>query len=265
MLSPIEPGTRIGTYRVIGPYPHGGHRALDVTDATRIHLDVGPAVDWRDRAIQLLRASSIVASLDHPGIARIHGRGVLPDRRPWVASELADGIPLCDILAGRLLTIVETVTLVRDLAEIVAHAHARRIVHGAIRPHLVVMRTGDQPFPLQLGGWGEVSLARDAADGRADVHAIGAIAYRAVTGSYPAMVPPDLVAGVPGPVGALLAGMLARRITALQALATASRLATDRALAGPRFVRPRWTPVPLPDGERVADIYDFVAARADRS
>jgi hypothetical protein len=49
-------------------------------------------------------------------------------------------------------------------------------------------------------------------------------------------------------------------MTALEALATATRLSLPQL-----FARPRWTPAPLPDGERVENIIDLAAARQKRS
>jgi hypothetical protein len=252
-------GDRVGSYQIVGALPPSGYRAID-DDGTRVHLDVTSADDWRERALQHLRASQIAGSLEHAGIARIVGRGVLPDRRPWIASELADGMALSEVLARRRLTVAETVELVRDLAEIVAHAHARKIVHGAIRPHLIVLRTGERAFPIQLGGWGDLELG-DARE--ADLHAIGAIAYRALAGKPPAAIP-ALIPGVPAAVGALVLQLLAGQLTALEALVAASRLCGDRARAAPRIARPRWTPAPVPDGERIATVLDLANHRTDR-
>jgi hypothetical protein len=95
----------------------------------------------------------LLGSLDHPGIGRILARGVLPDHRPWIASELADGVPLSDILSRRTLAIDEALALVRDLAAILVPVHARCLVHGGIHQHAIVMRTGERsPDPARRLG-----------------------------------------------------------------------------------------------------------------
>jgi serine/threonine protein kinase len=262
----LEPGEHVDLFRVIGPYPGRAVRAVHVESQQRVVLDVDVLCgDWRERAVQLLRATTLLAGLDHPGIARIVARGVLGDRRPWFASELADGVVLSDILARRVLSVDETLALVRDLAAIVAHAHAHQLGHGAIHPHAIVMRTGERAFPIQLGAWSElrafgtdleaaVQLTPYAApeahyDGKADVYAIGVLAYRALTGRFPFAV--ELVAGVPGVVSALIVRMLAAdpraRPDAESVYLEALDLTGDRVLSGPRFARPRWTPSPLAD------------------
>jgi eukaryotic-like serine/threonine-protein kinase len=280
-LYPIEIGDQIETYQIVGSYPGGGYRAIDVTDHTRVHLEIGVANNWRTRVLQLLRTSSIAGSLGHPGVARIHGRGVLPDRRPWVASELAEGVPLCEVFARRLLAVDEAVALVRDLADIAAHAHVHHVVHGAIDPRVVLLCTGDRRSPIQLRGWSELrspgivdvappftaftapELAHGPIDGKVDVFSIGAIAYRGLTGRFPGAITPELVAGVPGVVGALVISMLAhdpaQRPTALQVVATASKLC-DHA-PSPRFARRRWTPAPVSALDCAADALDELSAR----
>jgi len=282
------PGDHVGPYRVIGPYPGGGFRALHIDHAQRAHLDVRSANagdGWRERSVQLLRAASLLGSLDHPGIARILDRGVLPDRRPWIASELAEGVPLSDILARRTLAVDETLALVRELASVVAHAHAHQLVHSAIHPHAIVMRTGERSSPIQLGAWGDVRAFHTELDetialtpyaapetdyeGSADVYSIGVLAHRALTGRFPGAVSPELVAGVPGVVSSLVVGMLARdpaaRPDACRIQVVTIELTGDRVLSGPRFSRPRWTPAPEPDGERLSSVIDLAEARHKRS
>ncbi len=258
-MNQLAAGSRIGPYRIIGDHPAGGYRA--VGGGRRVHLEVAEhALDWRARAIQLLRASSIVSTFDHAGIAPIVARGVLPDDpalptclrlAPWVASDLADGLALSEVLARRSLGVDETVALIRDIATVLASVHRRGLAHDALRPEVIVMRTGttaayppSQPVsPIQIGGWSELR----AGDGSGDLHALGVLAYRALTGRFPGIHPPELIAGVPGVVGALVIRMLAidpsERPDAETVAQDVAYLTADRSLSGPRFAR-RWTPVP---------------------
>jgi len=290
----LSPGDQVGAFRIAGTYPGGGYRALHVSTLDTAHLDVrSPADDeWRDQAVRGLRAATLVAALAHPGVARILDRGVLADRRTWLASELPEGVPLSDILARRALTARETQALTHDLANILAHAHERGLVHGAVHHHAIIMRTGERAYPIALGAWGDVfscapdnlpptpplftvytapELARGhAADGRADVFAIGVLAYRALTGRFPSR--PELVADAPDDLAALIVRMLApdpsHRPSAVEVVAaTAAPTTTDRATPRERLSRPRWTPAPPTSGEerRVADVIDFAIARRERT
>lgn len=240
-------GDRVGPYRLISPHPGGGWRA--VAGERRVHLEIDDSGDWRASAVAAMRLASQVAALEHPGVAKIVDRGVLPDsstktaNRAWIATELADGMVLSEIMGRRALAVDETLELIRDLASILAHLHERGLTHDAIKPHAITMRTGARSFQIQLGSWRELR----SGDGSSDIHALGILAYRAVTGRFPGLHVPELVPGVPGGVGALIVNMLAAdpddRPTAGEVLFVVGELSGDRALSGPRFTR-RWTPAP---------------------
>jgi len=287
----MGPGDQVGAYRVVATYPGGGYRALHVATQQCVHLDVRAADEWREQAVRGLRAATLVGALEHPGVARIVDRGVLADRRTWLASELAEGVPLGDVLARRQLTVDETIALVHDLAEVLAHAHERGLVHGAIQPYAIIMRTGERPFAISLGGWGDVrapdsvpaaaplftvytapELVRGVFDGRADSYALGVLAHRALTGRFPTT--PEWLDGAPDSFASLIVRALALepagRPTAAELMAktsTAVGMQDDRALPSTRLSRPRWTPAPPTSGEerRVADIIDLAIARRQRT
>jgi serine/threonine protein kinase len=104
--------------------------------------------------------------------------------------------------------------LLRDLVDILEHAHRRGVIHRGLRPDRVVI-TADRRYPLCVPDWSE-AIAHDAAvqvphpmwegvshyvapelahqlahgtqehiDDRVDMFALGVIAYRALTGRLP--------------------------------------------------------------------------------
>lgn len=244
-------GDRVGGYRLIGHHPGGGFRAVSITNPRlRVHLELASEVDWRTPAVDMLRIASLVGSLEHPGVARVVDRGVV-DHRAWLATELADGVALSEIMSRRTLGVDEVIELIRDVSSILVHLHERGLVHDALQPHAITMRTGARSFPLQLGGW--IALRGSASPdpgklGLGDVHALGVLAYRALTGRFPGLHVPELIPGVPGALGSLIVRMLAAdpadRPEAAAVALEISILTGDRSLAGPRFARPRWTPSP---------------------
>jgi serine/threonine protein kinase len=136
---------------------------------------------------------------------------LLRDRRPWFAFEVIRGPTLEDVVDSGALPILEIAGLLRDLADILEHAHRRGVIHRGLRPDRVVV-TNDRRYPLCIPDWSE-AIAHDASvgvlpvdgcrayiapelahhdaggaervDDRADMFALGAIAYRALTGALP--------------------------------------------------------------------------------
>jgi eukaryotic-like serine/threonine-protein kinase len=215
-------------------------------------------------SLGVLREACILAALPHPGIVRVWETGRLADQRTWFASEIVDGDSLGNTLAlGGALEASIAIGIVRDLAEILAHAHSRGVIHAGLTPDRIAITPRLRGFPLCITDWSTArthdatsvhgwepsaytapEMARGELDDRADVFALGAIAYRAFTGAAPD-------GGAPL---AELAPMLPRQV----ALVVDQMLAYDRwdrpssaevraALAMPevpelRIRKPRWTP-----------------------
>jgi len=257
--------------------------------------------------VQTLREACILEAIAHPGVPVVYESGVLRERRPWFAFERISGPTLEELLAPGALTPVEVAGLIRDVAEIIEHAHRRGVIHRGLRPDRVVI-TNDRRYPLCIPDWSE-AIAHDATthvpqgtpngsrsyvapelaqqgalgtqemvDDRVDVFALGAIAYRALTGQPPFATPDsaqytpahDVRPDAPPELAALIDSLLAfdrfdrpsasevradidwlfASLPALQPRAAAvSELSHDHdggvredAVESPRTRRPRWTP-----------------------
>jgi hypothetical protein len=171
-------------------------------------LIAGPFADPSLRARFLLEAES-VAALEHPHIVKVFqfGEG---SGHPYLAMEFLPGGTLADrIKKNGPLSSKEATELVAKLAEAVAHAHSRGVVHRDIKPLNVLMTADGEPrltdFGLAKVGRADQNLsvtgqvlgtpaymAPEQAAGKihevgtaADVYALGAVLYDVLTGRPP--------------------------------------------------------------------------------
>jgi serine/threonine-protein kinase len=202
------------------------HRVLP--RAARVAI-LNPAfIGFRHAEVQLMREACVLEILHHAGVPRVYECGV-HERRPWVASERVAGTSIEDAAARRPLPISEVLAILRDAAEVLAHAHRRGIVHRDVRPRSI-LRTAQRAFPVCIADWGEAAIhdtalprpedpsARfyrapefgdgDRGDGAVDVFALGAVMFEAATLVLPE--PVQKFPGVPPAAHQLLASMLAR-------------------------------------------------------
>jgi serine/threonine-protein kinase len=224
LLGDLAPGSRVGEYVIDARLASRGtghvYRATHVVLPRRAAIKVMPAADrWvRAIALELLREACIVEALDHPGIPRLYECGTLPDRRPWIASEIADGDTVEAIAARRAPSPHEIACIVRDVADILAHAHGRGLVHRNVSPATIVIPHAPSRFPVCVADWsgarthdsttpapmmsGPYSapelLAGGAIDGRADIYSLGKVARELLRTTQPGSAPPVLVVLVEG-------------------------------------------------------------------
>ena len=157
-------------------------------------------------AVQLLREACILEALEHPGVIRVYESGLLPDRRPWFAHERVDGANVGDLFVLGASDPAHASVLLRDLAEVLEHAHRRGIIHAGLRPDRVAVTGRTRGFPLCITDWSDARthdtsappppatfadytapelVNGDTIDERTDVFALGIIGYQALTGELP--------------------------------------------------------------------------------
>jgi serine/threonine protein kinase len=243
-------GTRVGDYTIDnevtsernGVVYHATHLVLP----RKVCLKVMTGGS-RQVAVQLLREACLLEALSHAGIPRVYECGVLADKRPWVAFERIDGENLATQLARGPLSLAELVALLRDIAEVLHHAHARGVVHRGLVTEAIVC-TPSRPLRICLRGWDAAGTVDSVhhLDARDDVYALGAIAFRALTGCLhtPSVSATEWCPAGPAELTALIDVMLdanARvRPTADEVAARARWLATT--IEPGDLAKPRWTP-----------------------
>ncbi len=183
------PNARVGDYLIerelrsedTGLVYEATHLVLPRRAAIKV---MHPAQSYmRALAVQILREACVLEALSHPGVPRVYECGVLDDKRPWVALELITGDTLAELVARHPLALADLVTMLHTTAAVLEHAHARGVVHNRLTDASIVL-TPQRAVPFSVLGWGDV-VAHDsnlAADPAGDVHDLGLVVFRALTG-----------------------------------------------------------------------------------
>ena len=153
VIEPIGParGDVIGHYRVHEFLGEGGMGTVfeveHVALARRYALKVlRPKVIERDpgAAQKFLREARTAARVRHPHIVDVNDFGHLPDGRPYFVMELLEGQSLADLVAAGPLPPGDVVVIARQLANALAAAHDRGVVHADVTPSNVLVVDSDE-------------------------------------------------------------------------------------------------------------------------
>ena len=149
---------RIGPFRLIAELGQGGMGTVYLAERDA-HFAQRVAVKLIRRGLHLDRElvrrfvdeRQMLASLEHPGIARLLDGGVTDDGLPWFAMELVDGEPVDRFCDGRRLSIDERLELFRTIAAAVHYAHQRGIIHRDLKPSNILVRADGTVKLLDFG------------------------------------------------------------------------------------------------------------------
>jgi len=151
-------GARIGAYKIVREIGRGGMGA--------VYLAVRADSEYQKRvAIKLVKRGmdtdfilrrfrnerQILASLDHPNIARLLDGGTTADGLPYFVMEYIEGQPLYRYCDGEKLTIHERLRLFTNICNAVAYAHQNLVVHRDIKPSNILICSDGTPKLLDFG------------------------------------------------------------------------------------------------------------------
>ncbi len=205
--------TRIGPYEIVREVARGGmgvvfqvrHPNVPRPLALKLILDAGKGGDTLQR---FQREAQILAQCDrHPNVLKVHQLGV-ENGRPFLVTDFIEGAPLSKSIP---MAPRRAATIIRKVADALAHVHAKGALHRDIKPDNIIIRSDaeDEPVLIDFGlAWAQDAeqLTRTgttlgtpafmspeqagggkgaALDARSDVYSLGATLYAALTGSAP--------------------------------------------------------------------------------
>ncbi|MGY6631245.1 MAG: tetratricopeptide repeat protein [Wenzhouxiangella sp.] len=218
-------GDRLGPWKVIEEVGQGGmgrvYRGQRADGAFEMDVAIKQIGQRRRSLAELLqRECRLLAKLDHPSVTRLVDAGLDDRAGPFLVMEWVQGNDLADWLTKNEPDLNTRLSLFEDIAEAVAHAHQRLIVHGDIKPGNVRIREDGTVKLMDFG----VAMLLESGDGDPD-------RLRALT---PAFAAPEQRAGsdiTPSTdvwsLGALLLWLLSADKTSDPAATTEPDIAAD--------------------------------------
>jgi len=152
----LAPGTRIGPYEVAAPIGEGGmgevYRATDTNLKRAVAIKVLPASVSTDpdRLARFHREAQVLASLNHPHIAQIHGLETTNGLTALVM-ELVEGPTLADRIAEGALRVGDAIAIATQIAEALEAAHDQGIIHRDLKPANIKVRPDGRVKVLDFG------------------------------------------------------------------------------------------------------------------
>jgi len=219
----VEQGSVVaGRFQIEQRVSAGGmsavYRAKDLLLGGTVAIKILYGRDAGEHRERLYREARILEKLSHPGIVRYVAHGEIDSDKPYLAMEWVKGETLSKRLARTGLTMGESVRMVTRVAETLAVAHAKGIIHRDIKPGNLILRDGnvEDPTLIDFGiarmGLGASSITHTGVmlgtlgymapeqargtkqlDARADVFALGAVLFKCLTG-LPAFAGDDEIA-----------------------------------------------------------------------
>ncbi len=171
------------------------------------------------------------ARIQHPHVAAATDFGKLPDGSVYLALEYIEGLPLSEEIKKGPLDPRRVLDIVGQVSSALEAAHAHEIVHRDLKPDNLLLVDGEQGDFVKILDFGVAKVPTEQSDekqrltlagvvygtpeymapeqalgqpvdGRADIYALGVVAYEMLTGRRPYV----------GPVGGLLGQQLSQPV-----------------------------------------------------
>ena len=165
IVLPAEPepdlpteGRRVGAYRLVKAIGRGGMGAVylaerdDGSFSQRVAIKLIKRGMDTDQVLARFRAErQILASLDHPNIARLLDGGTTEGGLPFFAMEYIEGQPIDAYAEARKLGVEDRLRMFLQVCDAVSYAHAQGVIHRDIKPLNTLVTPAGLPKLLDFG------------------------------------------------------------------------------------------------------------------
>ena len=163
-------GTRVGAFRVVRELGRGGMGAVYLAEradggfAQTVAIKLIKRGMDTDHVLARFRAErQILASLDHPNIARLVDGGSTDEGLPYLVMEYIDGQPIDVYADEQRLPVADRLRLFLQVCDAVSYAHGHGVVHRDIKPLNILVTPSGVPKLLDFG------IAKVVGEGMDDV------------------------------------------------------------------------------------------------
>ena len=151
-------GARVGAYRIVSILGHGGMSTVYRGERDDSKYQQTVAIKVLQHALPHPRLRSrlhserhILATLDHPSIARLIDSGELEDSTPYLIMEYVDGEAIDAYCNSRTLFVRERIELFIEVCAAVHYAHRNLVVHRDIKASNIYVTDEGVPKLLDFG------------------------------------------------------------------------------------------------------------------
>lgn len=225
-MAPLAPGTKLSHYRIIDQLGQGGQATAYKAEDTRLNRLVVLKTLRQDQASsenarrRFEREARLASALDHPNICAIFDVGE-SNGLYFIVMPFIEGRTLKEIINRQPLELRSALSIAIQVADAIAAAHARGIIHRDIKPTNIVVSDQGQVKVLDFGlakmlevedengsddksgsnldrsmteigvpygtlGYGSPEQATgERVDHRTDIFSLGVVIYEMVTGQSP--------------------------------------------------------------------------------
>jgi serine/threonine protein kinase len=214
--------TEIGPYRVLEVLGQGGvgnvylvqqHEPFRRKAALKL-IKLG--MDTREVLVRFAQERQMLASMNHPNIAKVFDAGQTDTGRPYFVMEYVAGEPITDYCDRHKLALRERLELFTVVCRAIQHAHQRGILHRDVKPSNILVSNQDGQHVPMVIDFGlakvlrtepasanlltregqflgtprymspeQIELPSDQIDTRADVYSLGVVLFELIVGEPP--------------------------------------------------------------------------------